>query len=82
MFVSVHVFTLLSQDGSIMRFAEVELAYGRFVAVMKHSINLIHALEGNVGLDEIVYEQRAIALKHGVSFGDMCVAVLDIAPAS
>ena len=27
----------------------------------------------NTGLDNIVWEQRALAIKHGVSFGDLCV---------
>lgn len=58
--------------------AEVELAYSSSPYTHRSARNFTWgcwvSLEANVGLDEIIYPQRNVALKHDVSFGDMSVS--------
>lgn len=51
------------------RFIETSVADGSIMAFSQIETNF-HA---NVGVDEIVEEQRPFALKHNVSFGDLLV---------
>lgn len=58
-----------------MAHAELELSYGICVMCLidLYELTWYPPTGENTGLDEIVYEQRALAVKHSVSFGDLLV---------
>ena len=56
-----------------MKFASIETAFREsccsYASIIAHDSS-----DANVGVDEIVEEQRPFALRHPVSFGDLYVA--------
>ena len=61
-----------------MAHAQIETNYRKFfpwIVLFCDDLNR-RCLDANNGVDEIVEKQRPIAIKHGVSFGDLCVSLI------
>lgn len=61
-------------DGSIIRFAETELANRAFHLLgVRRPLALITHTAANDGLEDIIVALRDVADNYDVSYGDMCV---------